>query len=90
MIKGYKQLGAAHDLHPQLKKDIFIKMYAFLYLPRYYHRSFETIDKASLNCLAEFGVKPEHIGFEPVPGKADFFKSTSAKHLYTAENNGKA
>ena len=68
MLAAYKSLKPAHDCSKSFKVKMLLNLYAFLYLPRHYHRAFETVRKNAFDCLKEFGAKPEQLGFELIPG----------------------
>ena len=69
---------------------LFLNLYAFLYLPRVYHRVYETVGKEAFECLKEFGAQPAQMGFELAPNAKVYYKATDMKQTFLAENTGAA
>jgi len=90
VMAGYKKITGAHDCSQSLKVKLFLNLYAFLYLPRAYHRAYETVGKAAFECLKEFGAQPAQMGFELAPNAKAYYKATEMRQALLAENTGEA
>jgi len=90
VMAGYKQIKGAHDCSQSLKVKLFLNLYAFLYLPRAYHRAYETVGKAAFECLKEFGAQPAQMGFELAPNSKEYYKATEMRQAFLAGNTGEA
>ena len=89
VMAAYKQLKGVHDCSKTLKTAFILPLYAYLYIPRFYHRAFESVRKNAFECLKEFDpkLKPEHLGFEPIPQSKEFYRATDLANQFLAPSS---